>query len=300
MTSSSTMVAATESAADSHPPQAVRFVTLNLWGENGPHERRLDLVADELGRLDVDVVALQEVREVPGRLVNQADTLARRLGFHRAFAAATEWGGGVEGLAVVSRLPIGESDTRRLPHATESEGRIRLSARLDTPRGPLWVHTTHLSYRLHEGREREDQVQALDVEIRARAPRTELPQILAGDFNTVPEADEIRWLRGLCTLGGRRVFYQDAWSTAHPGEPGVTWARDNPFRAKMNWLPADRRIDYVFVTPRRRDGRGTVRDARVVFERPDEDGVFPSDHFGVLAEIQLGPDATAGAGAAAP
>jgi endonuclease/exonuclease/phosphatase family metal-dependent hydrolase len=274
-------------------PQSVRVVTLNLWGENGPHERRLDLVSDELGRLEADVIMLQEVREVPGRLANQADTLARRFGFQRAFAVGTEWGGGVEGLAVVSRFPIGESDAHRLPHATETEGRIGLSARLETPGGPLWVHTTHLSYRLHEGLEREEQVQALHAEVAVRKDATELPQVLAGDFNTVPEADEIRWLKGLTTLRGRRVFYQDAWAAVHPGEPGTTWARRNPFRAKMTWLPDDRRIDYVFVTAERRDGRGTVRDARVVFDQPDADGVFPSDHFGVVADVQV--VATAGA-----
>jgi endonuclease/exonuclease/phosphatase family metal-dependent hydrolase len=274
----------------------IRFVTLNLWGENGPHARRLDLCAEGLAALAPDVVALQEVRDVPGRLPNQAETLARRFGFHVAFAPATEWGGGVEGLAVVSRFPVRASSSVRLPHATDTEGRIALSACLETPRGPLWVHTTHLSYRLHEGRQREDQVMAVDGEISARSSETDLPQVLAGDFNTVADSDELRWLRGLTTLGGRRVFYQDAWATVHPTEDGVTWMRDNPFRARMNWLPAQRRIDYIFVTAARRDGRGTVHAARVVLDRPDADGVFPSDHAGVLAEVQMAPDA-AGQGA---
>jgi hypothetical protein len=70
----------------------------------------------------------------------------------------------------------------------------------------------------------------------------------------------------------------------------LTWVRDNPYRAKMNWLPADRRIDYIFVTAARRDGRGTVRDARLVFQQHDADGVFPSDHCGVLADVQVAPD----------
>lgn len=269
----------------------LRFVTLNLWGENGPHARRLDLCADGLAALAPDVLALQEVRDVPGRLPNQAETLAKRFGFHAAFAPATEWGGGVEGLAVVSRFPVRASSSIRLPHATETEGRIVLSACLETPRGSLWVHTTHLSYRLHEGRQREDQVMAIDGQISARSGDTELPQVLAGDFNTVADSDELRWLRGLTTLGGRRVFYQDAWATVHPREDGVTWRRDNPFRARMNWLPAERRIDYIFVTAARRDGRGTVHDARVVLDRPDADGVYPSDHAGVLAEVQMAPDA---------
>jgi len=102
----------------------------------------------------------------------------------------------------------------------------------------------------------------MHAEVAAREKVTELPQILAGDFNTAPEADEIRWLKGMTTLAGRRVYYQDAWAAVHPGEPGITWARHNPYRAKMSWLPDDRRIDYIFVTAARRDGRATVRDAR--------------------------------------
>ena len=112
---------------DARPPGLLRFVTLNLWGENGPHERRLDLIAAELECLAPDVVALQEVREVPGRVPNQAELLARRLGHHHVFAPATEWGGGDEGLAVLSRFPVRRSAHRALPHATETEGRIVLS-----------------------------------------------------------------------------------------------------------------------------------------------------------------------------
>ena len=271
-------------------PRVLRFVTLNLWGENGPHERRLDLVGAECERLRPDLLALQEVREVPGRLPNQAATLARRLGLDHVFATATAWGGGVEGLAIVSRFPVLASAHRRLPHATDAEGRIMLSARLAGPRGDLWVHTAHLSYRQHEGNLREDQVMAIDEEVTARAASTEQPQIVLGDFNAVPDADELRWLRGLTTLGGRRVFYQDAWEAVHPTEAGITWARENPFRARMSWLGADRRIDYVLVTAARRDGRGIVRDARLVFDQPDGDGVYPSDHRGVMADVQIGPD----------
>ena len=281
------------SAAARRPGGVLRFVTLNLWGENGPHERRLELVAEELERLAPDVVALQEVREVPGRLTNQAELLARRLGCHHAFAASTQWGGGAEGLAVLSRFPVRRSSHRALPHATETEGRLVLSAELEGPHGALWVHTTHLSYRQHEGRLREDQVLVLDGEVTSRAPGLEQPQVLMGDFNTVPEADEIRWLCGMTTLAERRVFYQDAWATARPGEPGITWARENSFRARMDWLRPDRRIDYIFVTAPRRDGRGQILDARVVFDAADGAGVYPSDHFGVLADVRVAPPGVA-------
>jgi endonuclease/exonuclease/phosphatase family metal-dependent hydrolase len=273
-------------------PRHLRFVTLNLWGENGPWEARLGLVADKLAGALPDVVALQEVREVPGRIVNQAELLARQRGWNHVFAPATAYGGGHEGLAIVSRFPIGAHDARALPHSLDNEGRIVLSARIDSDFGEVWVHTTHLSYRENEGRKREDQVLVVDEVVQAH--KNDAPQVLMGDFNAVPHSDEIRWLSGLTTLGGRRVYYQDSWDMLHPGQPGYTWARENHYRDRMHWLRADRRLDYIFVTPARRDRRGTVHEARLVFDEPSVLGggerLFASDHYGVLAEVQFLPE----------
>ena len=270
-------------------PRNLRFVTLNLWGENGPWVPRLDLVSDKLAGVLPDVVALQEVRDVPGRIGNQAETLARRGGWNHVFAPSTAWGGGHEGLAILSKFPIGAHDFHTLPHSQETEGRIVLSARIDTDFGEVWVHTAHLSFREHEGRKREDQVLAIDEVVSAH--KNDNPQILMGDFNAVPHSDEIRWLSGLTTLNGRRVYYQDAWDMIRPNDPGYTWSRGNHYRDRMYWLRADRRLDYIFVTPTRRDRRGTVHEARLIFEEPlvmaGGERLFASDHYGVLAEVQF-------------
>ena len=59
----------------------------------------------------------------------------------------------------------------------------------------------------------------------------------------------------------------------------------------MHWLTPERRLDYIFTTQVRRDRRGSVHGARVVFDEPHaaEDGarVFASDHFGVVADVQM-------------
>jgi endonuclease/exonuclease/phosphatase family metal-dependent hydrolase len=275
-------------------PGTLRFLTLNLWGENGPWQERMEVVADGVAALAPDVIGLQEVRDVPGRVPNQAEELARRYGWHHVFAPSTAWGGGHEGLAIVSRFPIGVHEAQPLPHSVATEGRIVLSARIDPPAAagaPFWVHTTHLSYRESEGRKREEQVIFIDQVVTAHA--NDHIQIVLGDFNTVPEADEMRWLAGLTTLDGRRVFYQDTWARAHRGEAatGVTWTRANDYRDGLHWLTPERRLDYIFTTQPRRDRRGTVHGARVVFDEPrvtaDGRRVFASDHFGVVADVQM-------------
>jgi len=63
----------------------MRFLTLNLWGDNGPWQDRMALLADSLGDIAPDVIGLQEVREVPGRVPNQAAELARRFGWQHVF-----------------------------------------------------------------------------------------------------------------------------------------------------------------------------------------------------------------------
>lgn len=276
-----------------------RFVTLNLWGENGPWEERLALAAAGLDRLQPDVVALQEVREVPGRVGNQAARLAEPLGWNHRFAPTTAWGGGHEGLAVISRFPIGAYEACLLPHSTGTEGRGVLSVRLDGDAGGVWVHTTHLSYRLNEGVKREEQVAVLDQLVAGHDDGQGTPQLLMGDFNAAPAHDEIRWLVGQHTIGGRRVFYQDAWAVAGDGTPGLTWARSNDYTAAMSWLQQDRRLDYIFVTPARRDRRGTIHSAAVALDQPGRaangDRLFASDHYAVVADVQLRIPAGGGA-----
>jgi endonuclease/exonuclease/phosphatase family metal-dependent hydrolase len=108
------------------------------------------------------------------------------------------------------------------------------------------------------------------------------PAILLGDFNAPPDSDEI----GLLLKAG----FVDAFAAAGTGA-GTTWDEDRNANIRIQRIaepgtipedPATRRIDYIFVR-----GAGlSVRSASVVLDRP-VDGVFPSDHYGVLAEIEV-------------
>ncbi len=275
------------------------LVTINFWGVQAPLETRLDLAKRQLGELAPDVIGMQEVRPVEGGRGGRttADEIADALGMHRVYEVAVAWDAegagaaataGEEGLAILSRHPIAEHRVTRLPDARPKEARILLSARVEHPAGSIWCHTTHLHFRLDDGAARERQVVAIDDAIRAL--RSDAPQLLCGDFNATPDHDEIRFLRGLTTLAHRRTHYQDAWIRCHPSEPGLTWSAENEQTRALRSLDIDRRIDYAFVTTRHKDGRGTVRDARVVLTERQK-GVCASDHYGVLARVQVAPDA---------
>lgn len=282
-------------------PARVRLVTLNLWGNQPPLDGRLALAARQLQALAPDVVGLQEVRPLNGRDgPTTADYLAEKLGANVVYETSLTWRdddffaghpGGQEGLAILARHPILEHRVTRLPVARRTEKRILLSALIDLPGGPIWCHTTHLHYRLDDGVARERQVVAIDCALKAIAdacPPGQV-QLLCGDFNATTDHDEIRYLRGFTTLAGGRTHYQDAFARAHPKADGHTWSSENELTRPLRSLDIDRRIDYVFVTTRRKDGRGTVLDARVVLDERHPDGYCASDHYGVLAEVQISP-----------
>ena len=80
------------------PPRSLRVVTFNLlhggpasgwFGDGQELARRLEITLAELRGLRPDVIALQEASQGWGR-GNVAQRLAERLGYHVAFAHATE------------------------------------------------------------------------------------------------------------------------------------------------------------------------------------------------------------------
>jgi endonuclease/exonuclease/phosphatase family metal-dependent hydrolase len=269
----------------------MKLVTLNFWGLEAPLDRRIGLAIRQLRPLALDVVCLQEVQ--PTRTGGTtADAIASALGMRATYAKACTWPDGAwgpgsrageQGLAILSKQPVAETTVLELPDPRPGDVRILLSARV----GEIWVHTTHLHYRLDDGVARERQVVAIDNAIRARRDATSPPQILCGDFNATPDSDEIRYLRGLTTLDGKRTHFQDAWMRIHGNADGITWSSQNELTRPLRSLDIDRRIDYVFVTSRKKDGRGTIRDCRVVLT-DRESGICASDHYGVYAEVQDG------------
>src|SRR5689334_19467866 len=126
--------------------KTIRVITLNMWGEQPPLDARMNGIISGLRALQPDVVALQEVRHVPGTVPNQAATIAGALGMQHHYEPATPWGGGEEGLALLSRFPIADRHARELPHATPDERRLCLGITVDTPVGPFSAFTTHLNY----------------------------------------------------------------------------------------------------------------------------------------------------------
>jgi len=275
----------------------LRVLTFNVWNEEGD-PRRTTLINDELRRLDPDLIAFQEVVQTPGR--NQLDELLAGMQLHRTHQAqvtATTMPG--------SERYGGNAVATRWPHRVVEALDLRLSDAADVPwctlavsvvlpdEGELLFIVTTTAWRLEAESARERQVLALsDLDARHR---TALPTIIAGDFNAMPDAASIRYLSGLQSLGGRSVHYHDAWAVAGQG-PGHTWTFDNPnAKAVIGQIvrQADhrRRVDYVFVGSwhAHPKAHARIRAATLAFDQP-VGGVWASDHFGVVVDLDVGRD----------
>ncbi|MFJ4784473.1 endonuclease/exonuclease/phosphatase family protein [Streptomyces sp. NPDC088794] len=271
----------------------MRVMTWNLWWRFGPWAERQKAILAVLRETDADVVGLQEVWAADGE--NLAGWLAGELGLHWTWApspASDRWQRrigrpGVEvGNAVLSRWPVVEQDVLRLPAPEESDdGRLALYARVDAPGHQVPFFTVHLTSQLHLSALRGRQVTALAEFVAAHRSGTDFPPVVTGDFNAAPDSDEVRRFAGTRTapVVPRQVFF-DAWEYADPSTPSTTWDHANPY--VHPGLGPSTRIDYVLVGgPAGPDGIGTVRDVRRTGHGP-VDGVWPSDHAAVVADLQ--------------
>jgi endonuclease/exonuclease/phosphatase family metal-dependent hydrolase len=264
--------------------ESLRVLTLNIWNRQGPWEERARLIKRGLHELAPDLVGLQEVLRHAEEPLNQAQELAAGLGYHVAYAAAWNIGGGLEfGNAILSRWPIGRAENFPLPGEPSQEARAVLYVRADSPYGEVPVFCTHLDWQFHHGYVRERQVAFIAEKLHELAPLDGFPPIVMGDFNAEPDSDEIRFMRGLHTLRGRSIYLADCFGLCGEG-PGWTYARNNVYAEKLR--EPNRRIDYIFVRGPDRQLRGEPVAARVVMDQA-VDGVFPTDHYGVLAEIKV-------------
>ena len=267
---------------------AISVLTLNIWHNSGPWKQRAELIHAWIDRLDPDLIGLQEV--LVGESIDQAAELLQGRSYDVTFAKAIPFWEDPAldfGNAVAVRWPITEREELHLPDGGDGEKRVALSVTMDTPVGPISFTTTHLNWRLHHGAVRERQVVALCDLVLRRRPRGGFPPVLVGDFNAEPESAEIRYVSGLQSIRGRSVHLRDAWRHAGAGGDGITWSNRNDYA--QPWLEPERRIDYVFVGPPQPDRVGLLESCHVVCN-DKQDGIWPSDHFGVYTEIRSDPE----------
>ncbi|MBI4395430.1 MAG: endonuclease/exonuclease/phosphatase family protein [Candidatus Omnitrophica bacterium] len=238
-------------------------MTLNTWGRYGPYKERWNFFLEELNRLHPDLICLQEVLDE-----ELTERIKKYLGFSHTLSAYEA------GLVTISRFPFFAERVLKYCAASqiEKEDRRAVIAGLEAKSNPFVIANTHLSWRPEDAKTRLLQINELLEELK----KEKYPILLAGDFNDTQESETVREIK--------KRTYQNLLELADPTSPRVTWDNQNPFIQSHRVKFPDREIDFLFGDPEFLKMH-PLRNCKIVFNRPNPNGIFPSDHYGIFARI---------------
>ena len=250
----------------------MRLVSLNTWKADGDYPRRVRAMTDGLAALSADVIALQEDLRTADGLTHTALALASALSMHLSWlpARATLRSVGQQrilttsGLAVLSRWPVLEQQGLRLPEDARDGERVAQCVQLPDGSGDWWLVNLHLTHLPDRADLRRIQLETALRGVAAFAGAQ--PVVFCGDFNAAPGDPEIA-------------------ACLQPAGPLADVFSSRPKVTHVNADGLACNIDHILV--HHGDGRRpmAVGRATVVLDRPGAQGVIPSDHYAVCADL---------------
>lgn len=241
----------------------LRLMTYNVHGCSGMDGRTSPRrVARVIRGAMPDVVALQEIDlgRRRSRAEDQAEIIARELGYHAAFCPTITRGEEHYGHALLSRFPLEVVKRARLPHDPRSwwqEPRSAMWVRVVVDGRPVNIVTTHLGL---GPRERVRQVEALLGPEWLGGIDPAEPVILCGDFNAMPGSAPLRLVA---------AKLRDVQARGGNVRPAATFSSLRPLL----------RLDHIFVSSHcERQSVSVIRNAltRVA-----------SDHLPLMADFRI-------------
>ena len=237
----------------------VSILSYNIHHANPPSKAGVidvNAIADVINKQNVDIVALQEVdvnTSRSGVSLNEAEEIARLTGMTAFFAKAIDYAGGEYGVAILSKFPMENKKNTAVPtdDATKGEHRTLATATIVLSGNKKFVFAcTHLDAQ-HEDVNRQLQIKKI-LEV---LKEENLPVVIAGDFNALPNSDVIKQLDSYFT----RSCVSNCPFTIPETSPNRT-------------------IDYIAFAPAT---KFTVVSHTVVDES------YASDHRPVKAQLQI-------------
>jgi endonuclease/exonuclease/phosphatase family metal-dependent hydrolase len=243
---------------------SLHVATLNLRNIADRWPERLPLLLADMAALQPDVIGLQECvfAVQQDRVIGAAGD--GRYASHRGWAGRPEYGN-----AVLVREPLAADGPERLELG---HNRSALRVRIPDAAGLAFV-VTHLHHTVADAAVRTEQARAL---VEWLGPDDGSPVVLVGDFNAEPVEAAYR------VIGD--AGFRSAHVEANGSEPAVTW----PSGIQAPGMDVDGEpgcLDYIWVR-----GPVEVGGCRVVFDQPavGDPTLYPSDHFGLSAQIRIG------------
>ncbi len=266
------------------------LVSINILNDLSRWWQRRGLLVEQIAECQPDLIAIQEVSIQ--RKSSNAHWLAEQLN-SRDDAAEKQYEvylcpkTGVfekkEGIAILSRLPVRKQE--RLDLLTQNRVAQAITFRLEGE--PLMLVNGHYYWHPGSSPRRLAQVELL-LDWMDTQP-AEIPVVICGDFNSMPDSPSIQFLR---------QYFDSAYVAIHGEEPEYTCPTPLPSSTKTKLRIAAQKIlgqipatdtawrgtlDYIFVDPRMH-----TQACKIVLDKPAKHNadIYPSDHFGLFAQIK--------------
>jgi len=174
----------------------LRILSYNLHHCNPPSKEKeglidVDAIVQAIAKQKPDLVALQEVDVNTKRSgnINQAVVLAKKLKMNFYFGKAIDHDGGDYGVAILSRFPLTNQQTYKLPKNADAKAEQRVLA-IATAEIAKNQFIRFASTHLDAQRPEENRIMQAKEIVKLTANET-LPLIVAGDLNAAPGTESI-------------------------------------------------------------------------------------------------------------
>jgi endonuclease/exonuclease/phosphatase family metal-dependent hydrolase len=260
----------------------LRVITANVFAHHANWPDRLNVLRDAFRALDPDIVCLQETV-----VVDDDDQARDILGSDYDIIHSEVRAEDGVGISIASRWPIIESEELELKPVSNRTADFNCTTLIATTAAPaplgVFAIANHFpDYQPDHEYERERQT-AIAAGALRRHEETIDHVLLMGDLDAEIDSASLQFLSGKRSHAGTSVCYVNTFDAVHHGEPGHTFTPDNPL-CPRNW--PFRRIDHIYIRCGA-NGQPTlgIVDCAVVLDAP-VNGVWPSDHFGVMADFR--------------
>ncbi len=237
---------------------------------------RKNLIADEIIKADADIIALQEVRfskdhpSTKATHLNSAEQILMQLQNKNKFSDAAvitqpamhfNPTGFWEGLSIISNDDIMETGAMfhsYIQNPTDQNKRVTQYSVAVSNDFVFFLFNTHFSSDEMSLRSNIGEVMSYTERFAG------YPLVLLGDMNATPQNENIHKL----TMQG----FIDIWDKHNPENDGFTYPSSNPVK----------RIDFCWANEA---FANKIKSIKLIGNKPNKEGIYPSDHLGLVIEI---------------
>jgi endonuclease/exonuclease/phosphatase family metal-dependent hydrolase len=243
------------------------LLTYNVWFDAYRQDQRIAALLRLVRGSGPDIVGLQEITPRHLEMILAEEWIRRDYWISDVSAETVV----PHGVLLLSRMPIAHLALCELP---SEKDRKLLVGQLEINGQRIHAATVHLESAVTNTGLRLEQLDTVDTGLADAAHC-----VLMGDFNFDPRQAEEQ-----ARITGR---YRDLWTELRGDEPGYTEDTDlNRMRLIHKQREKRARVDRILLRSTR-PGWDPVSIRRIGTRpvSPDEPDVFPSDHFGLVAEL---------------